>query len=225
MITSRASNSEDLARDSHGFTVVELMIATMVFSVIFLLLTFGVIRFSAAYYKGVNSAAVQDTARNITDVISRSVQFGNSSFELGAVPTGSTPGYFCAGGFIYRYKLGTVYGEPNNTTGLAMRELPASGGCDAANGVWDTLGDTTQLLPQKMRLVYLEVSTISDEGFVTVSVGVASGDLDLLCNGPTCGLTNDGQVTDAGSELHCKSGAGTEFCAVSKLKTTVQKRI
>jgi len=39
-----------------GFTLVELMIATMVFSVILLVITYGVVRFTNSYYKGLNSS-------------------------------------------------------------------------------------------------------------------------------------------------------------------------
>jgi Tfp pilus assembly protein PilE len=226
MITrDKRNQAADLKHNSYGFTIVELMIATLVFTTILMVLTFGVIKFSAAYYKGVNSSAVQSTARNITDVISRSVQFGNSSFELGAVPAGSTPGYFCVGGYVYQYKLGVPYGTPDNMTGLEMRSRPTSGSCSDANNNWATLDGGVQLLPEKMRLSYLEVSLKSDEGFVTVSVGVASGDLDLLCDGGVCGLASDADVVAAGANLRCKGGAGTEYCAVSRLTTTVQKRM
>lgn len=62
-------------RNSEGFTLVELMIATSIFSVILLLLTFGLLGIGQNYYKGRNSVRTQDTARRIMDEISQAIQF------------------------------------------------------------------------------------------------------------------------------------------------------
>ena len=49
-----------------GFTVLELMIATTVFSVMLLLTTTGMIQIGKVYYKGLVTAKTQDTVRSIS---------------------------------------------------------------------------------------------------------------------------------------------------------------
>src|SRR3989338_4615433 len=79
-----------------GFTIIELMIATTVFSLVLLLCTFGLLQVARVYYKGVTGAKVQEALRNVTDNITRVIQFsGGSVVPPPANTTGGTPFVFC----------------------------------------------------------------------------------------------------------------------------------
>ena len=60
--------------DQSGFTLLELMIATTIFSVILLLCTVGLIQIGKTYYKGSAIVRTQNVARDITDNITQAIQ-------------------------------------------------------------------------------------------------------------------------------------------------------
>ncbi len=73
-----------------GFTLVELMIATTVFSVILLGATTAVIQIGRMYYKGVIASRSQETARRVIDEISRAIQFNSGEITNPLDGTGQT---------------------------------------------------------------------------------------------------------------------------------------
>ena len=197
---------------SRGFTIVELLIATLVFSVILLTVTVGIIQITRVYYKGINEANTQDTARNIMDTISQSIQFSGSdvSSTVASAPGASTS--FCVGDQQFSYKLGYQLVESSPGTNQTTKALWQSNtpGCTgnpaaAATGL--------ELLASKMRLSNLTVSQVNgDPNIWKISVRVVFGDDDLL-NNPT------------GTNASCKGDTGQQFCSVSELTTTVVKRV
>lgn len=199
--------------NSSGFTIVELMIATAVFSTILVAITVGVMQFSARYYKGVYTSETQNVARDISDEVINAVKFGTG--EPQTIPTGSdedvpTEGstvIFCAGGYLFATTLGQQY-EGGSTTGFYM-EPRIGGGCN---------GDASkrkQLLAKNMRIAGIQFyQSTSQPNLYTFKITVAYGDDDLLTSN-----------TDTSGSVQCKSGAGSAYCAVSPLITTIEKRI
>lgn len=211
-----------------GFTIVELMIATLVFSVILLVITYGVLHFTSDYYKGINSSATQNSARNAMDSITQAIQFGPPARTT---PTVAGSGQFCAGNKILRYTLGIKYdGTPpgSGNWGLFMQTNNAAG----CNPVGAT--ENTELLSKNMRVTDVSNTQISPQLW-HVSLKIAYGDADLLCKTSiTDGSKGDCSqgaasytATDviAGSDVQCKLQAGSQFCSVAVLQTTVQQRI
>jgi prepilin-type N-terminal cleavage/methylation domain-containing protein len=211
MIASRLP----LKRQQKGFTIVELMIATLVFSTVLLVVTVGIIQITRVYYKGLNEAATQDTVRSIADTISQSIQFGGGDVTPTPGRTLNTVS-FCVGNTQYTYRSGyqLVDGTPDNSNGkhqsnqgLISRTLP---GC---NGASPNASTGREMLSPKMRLSELTVKQDANEpDLYKITVRVAFGDDDLL---------ND----STGPKPTCKSTAGSQFCSVSELTTTVVKRI
>jgi prepilin-type N-terminal cleavage/methylation domain-containing protein len=203
-----------------GFTIIELMIATMVFAVILLIITAGVISLTNQYYKGITSSNTQGVARAVMDTISQDIQFSN------ATPTGTqsnqagTLGYFCTGSHLYTYKLGMqlIDGTPNadqTNDALVQSNLPSACPDPASVTAFPASGQNPrELLTPHMRLANLVVQPASVSGAWTITVRVVSGDIDRLTNGngPTATCNNSG-------------GAANQFCAVSELTTTVQQRL
>lgn len=204
-----------------GFTIVELMIATLVFSVILTIITMGVISFSNRYYKGVYASSTQNVARTIMDSTAQAIEFGSAA----VTPTGSNS-YFCAGGSVYMFNTSEGTFQNAGQTGVYVRPMTSdvcTGGVSMTNG--------QQLLSNHMRVTNLSVekSTTVDNAYI-VNVVVAYGDNDVLC------VTSAAQGCSAGahysdgdfagkSDVACRSGSGSQYCSVSKLTTTVQKRV
>jgi prepilin-type N-terminal cleavage/methylation domain-containing protein len=223
-----------LLRATHnqaGFTILELMIATLVFSVILVVITAGVLHFTTDYYKGINSSTTQNAAANIMSDISQSIQFNRGVPPHG---TSGTSGWLCAGGKEYVYFLGQE--EPNVNSGLFSFGYDGINCYTSANyataPTW--LAGHQDLLQSHMRLSVLSVSgpTGPNANIWNINVGVAYGDNDLFCapvkvpGSCSTGLgaadfTNLATLTD----LRCISQNGSQFCGVANLSTTVQSRL
>jgi len=196
---------------NQGFTIVELLVATLVFSIVLLTVTLGIVQISRVYYKGINEADVQNTARSIMDTVTQSIQFSGATVT--ATPTAQIGALqaFCIGNTQYNYRLGyqLVDSSPGtNQTTLALASKDSVSGCEgaaASNG-------GKEFLSPNMRLSNLKVTEISPDRLYKVTVRVVFGDDDLL-NNPTA------------ANASCKSTAGSQFCSVSELTSTVYKRV
>jgi prepilin-type N-terminal cleavage/methylation domain-containing protein len=203
-------NSQHLRE--RGFTIIELMVATLVFSVILTVITLGVMTFTNSYYRGVNDSTTQNTTRTIIDTISQAIQFGSAP----VTPTTVAGDFFCAGGYSFTYSRGGLY--PTVSTGLYM--APMTGVCAAK-----TTGGT-QLLGKNLRLTNLAVEKLAAGNLYRVSVSVAMGADDLLCSPSQSGSCTGGAMTFwPVTDVRCRSTAGSQFCATSTLTTVVEQRI
>lgn len=199
-----------LHHNKKGFTLVELMIATLVFSVVLLMITIGIIQISRVYYKGINEADVQNTARTVMDTVTQGIQFSGGVVTDTPTPTVGALQAFCIGNQQFSYRLGYqlvdgTAGAQQTTSSLRMNTV--SGSCPTAAA--QATGQ--EFLSPRMRLAKLSVKQVAP-GTYTVSVKIAFGDNDLFTN-PT------------GSDPVCKSTAGSQFCSVSELTSTVYKRV
>ena len=94
---------------SAGFTIIELLVATAVFSVILIVITSGIMLFTSNYYKGVNQSNTQAVARSIINNISQAIQFSAAGYpyvQLANWPTGSGNQGFCVNNVQYSYVTG-----------------------------------------------------------------------------------------------------------------------
>lgn len=206
-------------KSEHGFTLVELMIATTVFSVFLLIVTTLVLQVTRAYTKGIISSKTQETARVISNELSRAVQFGGSDmFIPAATPAPGVTSYMCIGSQRYTYMLGkqlktTITNPPDQTSHVLVADSVST--CPSGAGPL-TITDTKiqrELIGENMRLANLSVSRIGTTNLYTIRVRVAYGDADLL-DVPTS------------QTVLCRGQTGSsQFCAVSELVTTVEKRL
>jgi len=226
--------SSTIPQEQSGFTIVELMIATLVFSVVLVVITVGVLHFTSSYYKGINSSTTQTTAQNAIDSVSQSIQFSAG----GTVGTDVAPaGLFCAGSNIFLYSLGVQYqgGTPSATNwGLYALPNPHTANC-STTGIGSFAGGT-ELLGKGMRVTNVSVlNTDPVKNLWQVSLTLVYGDSDLLCRTSLGGSTKGScqqtapayLLTDAvsGADVSCKPQIGSQFCSVAALSTIAQQRI
>lgn len=208
-----------------GFTILELLIASAVFSIILLVVAVGVMRFTEQYYKGITSSKAQAAAREIMAEISQAIEFGTSYGSVGPDPNGV--GGICLESTVYGYVLGQ---QVTDTAPLKQGDpwyqgyhglVAINGGkCDTGfiSGALNTQAlsiGSRELLGRHMRLSALQVSQIGN--LYTIHVRVIYGDSDLLT--PAVSSSTDW------SKESCISGTDTQFCAVSDLQTTVERRL
>lgn len=194
-----------------GFTIIELLIATTVFSVILLIASAAIIQIGRVYYKGLISTKTQETARSVMENVSRDLQFSNSK----ALRVNEADGrkVYCIGDNRYTYVLGTQV--TNGAHGLVQDE--AGNGCDPGD-----FSTGKELLGENMRLTRFDISSNDGNRTYQIGLGVAYGDSDLLTTYSADGLTLEGNLSDT----LCRSGVvGSNFCATSILDTTVKRRL
>lgn len=212
---SHRSAPKNIAQN--GFTIIELMISTVVFSMVLLLLTTAVISFTKSYYKGITEANTQRVTRLVTESITQTIQLNSASYT--ALPLVNGWQGFCFGNETYLYRLHwqlTDAASPDpakHQTKHALLKLNVPGGCAGGLGA-DALSQSPtydELLAPSMRLADLQINPLSN-GLYSLLVNVVYGDDDLLSDWTSTSPSCNGQ-------------AGAQFCAISGLSTVVQKRV
>lgn len=199
-------------RYQKGFTIIELLIATLVFSSVLLLITFGIIQITRTYYKGVTSTKTQQTARAVIDEISQSIQFAGGTVTPSPAPAPSSSQVFCLNTKRYSYILGRKLTDGSNHVLVADTPPCTSSSTAQDMNSASLTPDSRELLAPNMRLSKLDVIEV-DPNLWQITVKVVYGEDDLL---------NDPAQPNA----NCKNiSVGGQFCAVSELSTVVQKRL
>jgi len=204
--------------NQQGFTVVELLVATVVFGAVLLVVTIAILQLTRVYYKGITEKSTQEIARNIADSIAQSIQFNGGIVTTSTNPGGGAPYAFCVGNQQYtaitgRQLTDTTPGTNQSRRVLVVRKLA---GCTSTSGTapMDGSGTDRELLAPKMRLAKLDVAAVGTSGDVyKITVRVVYGDDDLLTN-----------PTDPDTTCE-RFQQGTQFCAISDLTTIVTKRV
>ncbi|HLC91522.1 MAG TPA: type II secretion system protein [Candidatus Saccharimonadales bacterium] len=195
-----------------GFTIIEMMISTVVFSLILLLVTYGILQIGRTYTKGVTETKTQQTARAVMDAITQDIQF----YKSGVVTTNSAGGKYvvCVGNNRYTAFLGQQLIDSAPDHALLV-DYALSGGCTGAPqnqaAPFEPSTNPVELLAPLMRVANLSVTPRS-AGLYEVHVRVVYGENNVLIN-PT------------GIDASCQGGPINQFCAVSDLRTIVQKRV
>lgn len=198
-----------------GFTIVELMIATLVFSVILLLATYGILNIGRLYRKSITSSRTQQTARSIIDTVAQNLKFNGGNFVAGT-------NVYCLGS-NKRLSLRTNVQFVNNTShGLVIDDTTCSSTSSTQDLTQSTIAGK-ELLGPRMRLAKFYIcdknmgldsncssiaSSLKDNTYY-IFLRVIYGDNDLLSPG----------------NQNCNTNAGREFCAMSEVSTYVQKVI
>ncbi len=223
-----------------GFTIVELMIALTIMTVILLLSTIMLIQIGSLYTKGVNMARLQNTTRTIMADMTSAIQFSGYDFTCTVAPfppgscstnfSGVQVNSYCVGTSRYSYVLNRKLGTDSDGVTVTnhvlwsdnMRDTSACPPLNitAANVLADSRSTEVSgspsrgydMVPEHMRLTQFNiVDSPIDSGEFNVDVWMAYGDSDL--------------VNTVGGVTNCRPGKGSQFCAVSQLSTHVKNRL
>lgn len=211
---------------SKGFTIVEFLVATLVFSIILLVVSTAIIQIGKAYRRSMNISNTQAAARNLVDSVAQSIQFSTGNM-INAAATLPEAG-FCFGNKQFLYvtskQISEATGSTKTKNAFVVRDHNNCGWDSIIGGVPST-GSPKELLGKGMRLANFSVG--GGGRIFTVSARVVYGDDDLLCSPSEPGsCTPTGTLSNYNlTDLTCKPGAGSEFCAVSELSVTVQQRL
>lgn len=205
-----------IKRSQKGFTILELMIATSVFSVVLLLCTFGMMYIGRIYYKGITSSRTQAVARTISEDVVQAVQYGSLSVNTVTMPVVDPlsvygrPQEVYVGNRHYMYTLGKVL-----QAGDSVMQVETVDGNRAP-----VAGTKKELLNTGMWLSKFEVKPAGSAYAVVVQV--ISGETDQVQDANKKPLTDRNFNLDT---LRCTPEAGSQFCAVSGLYAEAVRRL
>lgn len=184
--------------NSRGFTIIELLIATVIFSLILLIITGAIIQFSKIYYKGVATSKTQEVARSIVDEVSRAAQFTSESVKKDTAALDPS-GAWCLGDKRFSYKKNAVL---SGTDKILIADTSTSSACT----VDLTLSPVTdrELMGDNMKLLTFDVVEAGEVITITVTVGYGSDAATTGC--PAISL-------------------GGQYCAVNSITSTVTRRL
>ena len=212
-----------------GFTLVELMVSTLVFSLVLLGAMAAIIQVTRLYYRGIHFAKTQEIARSTLEEVTQSIQFSSEPIRLPTLATPTPPrinsgaahtGYFCVGPKLYTYALDRKLTAGGSNEARKEKAHVLWVDDDACLGLSPTpanLNSTAltggrELLTENMRITRLAI--VPAGNLYTVRISIAYGDDDLL------------EVSGDNSRRICQSSKfGVELCATSELSATVLKRL
>lgn len=219
-------------RTSNGFTLVELMVATTMFSIILLLSLAGFLQIGQLFYKGVNITTTADTAKQAITSIKNDISYDTTTASIIISPaqTVDTPQgpvdryYFCAGPNRYSFIPYRHLDIEDKDTGESfgwykfrlLKDRLLVPGCpnpfDSGSGA--PLDNTaTELLSDKMRISNLTLTPLpsSNDKLYTIDIKIVYGDDSVL--------QNPNEPT-----AKCLSGSVySRYCFATELRTTVRK--
>jgi Tfp pilus assembly protein PilE len=231
--------AKDQTSQESGFTIIEFMIATIVFSSILIIAVIAVNGFFLEYYRGVVSSSTQNTARSLSSQIEHSIEYSAST--VGSIaPSGSTPGYFCTDSEEYVFYLGQTETTSYPYPPLEAMPLGAAQVCvpnpadNASPAVW---AERQSLLGTHYRLTAFSVSgpvtfanSIDDEWAIDIKIAYTTGGVDgtgdsLLCAPSVSGSCATGATMPSSDftapDVTCKNQIGSEYCSVAGLQSII----
>lgn len=240
MIDMEKLKNKKLAKQK-GFTIIELMISTIIFSLILLAASAAIVEVGKKYYRGITNARTQAVARSITEEIAQALQYTSQPVKIPNYPSGATvygpqvdvdategdTFFFCIGSKRYTFAVDRrltespaadskekrhVFWVDEPDDGCAYAVTPTAADLTLENPSGTTAVNGRELLDINMRITKLTIQPRAN-GLWSIVVSVASGVDDLLA------LNDAGQIVCEGSTF------GTEFCAVSEISLNVSKRI
>lgn len=203
-----------IATNQQGFTIVELMIATVIFSMVLLICGYAIIHVGRMYYKGMITNRTQDVARKVIDDVVSTIQFGTGdpSAFVRHVTDGSREAY-CFGGVRYTFDRTLSLGNAGNQLRHVLwKDRVGTGECVPVDLTLATPSNTgVEMLGENMRLPEFTVSS-TDHIVWSVRIRVSYGDSPEL-------------FEDANYQVCKGTNAGGQFCAVSEFNTTTTRRV
>ena len=205
---------------SKGFTIIELLIATTVFSIILVGLLSVFVQISRMYYKGINMSNTQNATRTITQDLVDDIRFGSSAPNAAGASGGTASGYFCVGTHRYTYYLGQQVGAVQ-LAGMFRETVANTCPSLVAQPVDTSTAD--QLLDAGQQLNRFNLSCSLGRCLISVHVIFFGGDH----SGLFASASNPTSLTPwLEKDAECTGGlTSSQFCATADYNRTLLQKV
>lgn len=208
-----------------GFTIVEVLIATTVFSLVLAMTVTVILDFTHNYYKAVNTSTTENAAQSVLNDVTQAIKFSSSPVTDVTDDNGDIRTY-CIGNVQFDYEPYTfgsddLWESPTGPAGCSYQS-PSSSSQEllASNNL------------QVLKFIITPIPNPGSTYTVEVEVGYGSNSNNLICdtsqpNNSTCPQTGNGTGTgsqDSNTDsFSCVISQGSQFCDVVDLTGTVQR--
>lgn len=203
-----------------GFTLIELMIATTIFSIVLTVILAAFLQIGRMFYKGVSTNNTNESTRILVDDISNDVRLADGASNAQVISGDKY--YFCVGSHRYTYVLKQQVTASNisNLNPLAMnagviRDTPGS--CDATTAAGD---DKQQLLGPNMQLNALDFKCAPTGCAIHAHVIYYGADKTVFASPSHSSYTPEQAINEP--DARCSGNLlSTQFCAWGDISTNV----
>jgi prepilin-type N-terminal cleavage/methylation domain-containing protein len=211
-----------------GFTLVELMIATVVFAVVIMVGMYGFIQISRFYTKSISIIRTQEAARNLMMDIANQFQLTSGVFNKHEILEGGDGrSIICVGNKAYVYKINSVETSSNH----ALSSYLISPDTCPTRMVDLSDPNPINLLRPGARIIQLNITPYPNATtgpLFNITVAVLYAPIDNATPQGT-DLIQVGTTPDDPNYYNtwfCSSAVrGSEYCSLSRLTTSVYKRV
>ena len=215
-------------KQQSGFTIIELLIATTVFSIVLVVIVASFLQVGRMFYKGVSVNNTNEAARNLVDEISNDARLTPTPSEVKSDSTDTAKRFFCVGPHRYTFKLNTqvkagdINSNARNMTAGIVQDT-TSGNCQDPTAL---LGSSPrQILGPDMRLNAMNVSQNASGSGMLIHVHVIFYGADDRVFSSTA-HPNDTAADHAAAindaDAYCSGNIlSTQFCAMADIRTNV----
>lgn len=188
-----------------GFTIIELMVATTVFSLILMVCLASFIQVSRMFYKGYNMARTQEATRMVAESIADDIRFAQLP------PTVPAPDYFCVGLHRYKFDFGNHMGDApwDLATNYGIVRENIVGGCPSPT-IAGSGSAEEEMLTEGMQLNRFNVSCANKRCLVDIHVVFYGVETDVFTPSAT---DSNAQCTG--------SLSGSQYCATATFTNTI----
>lgn len=198
-----------------GFTIVELMIAISVFSVVIILASAALITVGRQYQFGVSKTKLLDASRELNQKIAQSIAYSGSTITPVSGLTGGYSGV-CIGDSRYIWRQ--VPPNTNTSTGyLDTFRVQALGGSACSPGSINTNAGENPL-PTNTAVTNFSILPNPLAGYDYKSQFVLADDPELL----TGKIYNNGGT---GNNVCIAQSVGGSYCAVVPMESTITRKV
>src|SRR5579863_2338083 len=209
-----------------GFTIIELAIATLVFSVLLSICMTAFLSVGRLFVKGVNLSLTQQDARAVMDSIGSDIRFSNSKPVLIGMSDPTNP-YFCVGQHRYKFILGYHIQGSDTAANYGLVREDVSSGCPPLS----TPGSNqVEMLSNDMQLNDLHFGSQAN-GFqcsgklCTITINLlfwGADDTVFTSSNHANDPSNPNNAALKDPDAHCfGNDLGSQFCASTSFTTTV----
>lgn len=210
-----------------GFTIIELLIATTIFSMALVVIVASFLQVGRMFYKGVSVNSTNEAARTLVDDITNDTKL-SSTYNLGnsADPDPNIKKYFCIGSHRYTYwlnkqvKAGDINANSSTMNAGVIQDVDS--GCHAPG---TPAPSNRQILGPDMQLNDLRVVKNASGSGIAIHAHVIFYGVDKrVFNSSThpndTDVDHDAALKDR--DAYCSGNLlSTQFCAMSDIDTNV----
>jgi prepilin-type N-terminal cleavage/methylation domain-containing protein len=207
-----------------GFTVIEVLIASLVFTTLLLLSMEGITRIAKVYVKNSSITKANEFSKSFIGDIAQQIKYGvEPKFTSG------NPSFLCVSDSGYKIELNKTQEEDLGPIPINPIVKIQDPGCTLYANASNYTGasyNPVNISPVNIRILSFNIikNTVGTTPVWTIDMRVALGAKDLLRDSANKILADD--PTANYSEAVCRGGiAGSEFCSVISISTSITRRM